>query len=317
MIESGAPATPDLLAAQFERELPVMGVRVRFRSSSERIDTVVERAFGHWRALPPELIGSGAALEVTLIERPSAARPGRLRLRYGSGWLTASDGDSMLAACIDRGSALALVSQKLVADEDYFRHEIVECATLVLVSQRDRTPMHASAVARNGVAVAFVGRSGGGKSTLTYACLRRGFDLLSEDVLHCSLHPGLRYWGNGGQVRLLPDAIRWFPELNAIKPRLLENGKTKLVVPVGCNALSARSVHFCLLERGSGADTKLEPATPAELASAVGTRLEPGFELFPQVGELALAVPEHAVSRLVVGSDPLRAVEVVQAMVRT
>ena len=317
MIESDTLASPDLLGARFERELPVMGVRVRFRSNSERIDAVVERAFGHWRALPSALVGTGAPLEVTLIERASTPQPGSLRIRYGSGWLTASDGDSMLAACIDRGSALALVSEKLVADENRFRQEIVECATLVLVSQRDRTPMHASAVARNGVAVAFVGRSGGGKSTLTYACLRRGFDLLSEDVLHCSLRPGMRYWGNGGQVRLLPDAVRWFPELNTIEPRLLENGKTKLVVPVGRNALTAHSVHFCLLERGSGTDTKLERATPAELASAVGTKLEPGFELFPQVGALALEVPRHAVSRLVVGSDPLRAVEIVQTMVRT
>lgn len=317
MSEPGIQTLPDLLAAQFERELPVMGVRVRFKSSSERIDAVVERAFGHWRALPPELIASAPPLEVTLVERPSTSPPGRMRVRYGSGWLTASDGDSMLSACLDRGAALALVSPQLVADADRFRHEIVECAALVLVSQRDRTPMHASAVARDGVAVAFVGRSGGGKSTLTYACLRRGFDLLSEDVLHCSQQAGRRYWGNGGQVRLLPDAIRWFPELSRIEPRLLENGKTKLVVPVGRNALSVRKVHFCLIERGNGADTKLERASPAELASAVGTELEPGFELFPRVGELALAVPAHAVSRLVVGSDPLRAVEVVQGVLRT
>ena len=317
MNELATPRLPDLLDVPFQKELPVMGVRVRFKSSSERIDRIVERAFGHWRGLPPELIESGSPLDVTLVERPSAAQPGSLRIQYGSGWLTASDGDSMLAACIDRGSALALVSETLVADESRFRHEIVECATLVLVSQRDRTPMHASAVARNDVAVAFVGRSGEGKSTLTYACLCRGFDLLSEDVLHCSRRPSMRYWGNGGQVRLLPDAIRWFPELNAIEPRLLENGKVKLVVPVARNALTARTVNFCILERGNGMETRLERATRDELVKAVGTQLEPGFELFPQVRALATEVPGDSVCRLVVGSDPLRAAEVVERLVES
>ncbi len=292
-----------------------MGVRVRFRSSSERIDATVERAFGHWRALPAAHIDPGAPLDITLIERPASAPAGRLTTHYGSGWLIVSDGDSTLTACIDRGAAFALVSAALVDDERRFRHEIVECAALLLVSRRDRTPVHASSVVRHGVAVAFVGASGAGKSTLTYACLRAGFDLLSEDVLHCSRHPVRRYWGNGGQVRLMPDSARWFPELESLEPRLLENGKTKRVVTIERNSLTADAAVFCLLERGAGGDTRIEPSTPAELAVAVGTRLESGFDLFPDVGLLASEVPAAAVLRLIVGNDPRRAVDLIRGLV--
>lgn len=310
---------PDHLVAPIWRELPVMGIPVRFASSSERIDAIVERAFGHWRALAPQHIAEGAPIEITLAERTLSAQdaPRRFVVRYGSGWLTGSDGVSMLAASIERGAAIAVVSASLVDDESRFRHEIVECATLLLVSRRDRTPMHASAVARDGSAVAFVGRSGAGKSTLTYACLRKGFDLLSEDVLHCSRPPAMRFWGNGGQVRLAPDARRWFSELNGLEPRLLENGKTKLVVPVERNALTVETVTFCIVERGSGSDTKIEQADAHELAHAVGENLEPGFELFPEIRKFAGDLLECSVYRLVVGNDPIRAAEVVDTLFKS
>jgi len=52
--------------------------------------------------------------------------------------------------------------------------------TLVL---RDRWPLHASAIAWDGVAVAFVGGSGAGKSTIAALCCLEGGQLLTDDLL--------------------------------------------------------------------------------------------------------------------------------------
>lgn len=48
-------------------------------------------------------------------------------------------------------------------------------------------PLHGSVIAINGKAYAFVGRSGAGKSTLASALLRKGYQLLSDDVIAVSL----------------------------------------------------------------------------------------------------------------------------------
>ena len=52
----------------------------------------------------------------------------------------------------------------------------------LLCHQRGTLPLHASCVRIGGVAVAFAGRSGVGKSTLAAAFLRRGYDILADDV---------------------------------------------------------------------------------------------------------------------------------------
>ena len=85
-------------------------------------------------------------------------------------------------------------------------------------------------------------------------------------------------------------------------------------MPVARNALTVRAVTFCIVERGSGSDTKIEQADACELARAVGDHLEPGFELFPEIRRFAGELAECPVYRLVVGNDPVRAAAVVDTL---
>jgi hypothetical protein len=59
-----------------------------------------------------------------------------------------------------------------------------------LLMQRGVLPLHGSAMAVNGHAYAFVGHSGVGKSTLASILLRRGYRLLSDDVIAVSSQNG-------------------------------------------------------------------------------------------------------------------------------
>ncbi|MFS0638326.1 aldolase [Mesobacillus foraminis] len=56
-----------------------------------------------------------------------------------------------------------------------------------LLIQKKILPLHGSAIEIDGRAYAFIGDSGAGKSTLASAFLRRGFKLISDDVIAVSL----------------------------------------------------------------------------------------------------------------------------------
>lgn len=84
-----------------------------------------------------------------------------------------------------------------------------------LLSERGAVCIHAAAVATEGGAIAFVAPSGGGKSTLAAACVERGHELVSDDLLPLYPEDGavsagwaaplLRLWlgdGRGRRCRL-------------------------------------------------------------------------------------------------------------------
>lgn len=70
--------------------------------------------------------------------------------------------------------------------------------------------LHGSAVAVNGRAVAFLGRSRGGKTTLAAAFAKSGYPLLTEDVIDLVLADG-RYWlqPKPSKLRLFADSASY------------------------------------------------------------------------------------------------------------
>ena len=73
---------------------------------------------------------------------------------------------------------------------------------------------HAACVAKNGHGVLFVGGSGAGKSSLAYACARRGWTYISDDGASLvRRRPGRQVLGNPQNFHFRPDARSCFPEL--------------------------------------------------------------------------------------------------------
>ncbi|QDX25907.1 hypothetical protein FPZ54_07635 [Sphingomonas suaedae] len=110
---------------------------------------------------PATLVGPFAIHGPTLVDLQP---PGKLRLRIGDGCRITVEG------------ATSCSSAEL--------HTLLfGPAFTVLAQQRDRPPLHASAVSLDGVTIAMAGHSGAGKSTLAGALMRRGGHLLSDDQL--------------------------------------------------------------------------------------------------------------------------------------
>ncbi|GAB1793275.1 HPr kinase/phosphorylase [Priestia megaterium] len=81
-----------------------------------------------------------------------------------------------------------LVSPINEAHENEIRLYILGTCMGAILLHRKILPLHGSAIAINGKAYAIVGDSGAGKSTLASAFLKRGFKLLSDDVIPVTLN---------------------------------------------------------------------------------------------------------------------------------
>ena len=292
---------------------PLLGVPVEIRSNSASVIAAAGRAFGGWHALAPELVAPIEPRVVSVVVHPAdpsllAGAPRPFVQRIHGGCFLASDGVNMLTAQYDEGRALAFVAPELLQHEARLRYNVLELLALLLVTQHDRVPVHTGAVVRNGLAILLAGRSTAGKSTLCYACLRDGFQLLAEDVVYASRAPALRLWGVPWQIHLLPDAVRFFPELADIPAEVQANGKFKLAVdtahfgPARAICHAERAV-VCVVERHAAAEALLEPIDPAVAVATLSGNRESGFDLYDGTRAVAEALAARGAYRLTVGSD--------------
>ena len=156
------------------------------------------------------------------------------------------------------GVASAWLTSAAVEDPAWLQYHFLDALAFQLITSAHLTPIHASCVSRNGHATLLAGDSHAGKSSLAYACARRGWTYLSDDSC-----PLLRraaadrvVLGTPHSLRLRPDGPNLFPELAEFKPTLRGNGKLVLQIPTSslpiATAPTARAVRFILLDRRAG-----------------------------------------------------------------
>ncbi|MBC8144723.1 MAG: hypothetical protein H7X80_04000 [bacterium] len=76
-----------------------------------------------------------------------------------------------------------------------------------MLQWRGQFVLHASAVARNGRAIAFAGESGAGKSTTAATFLRNGYSLVADDIVAIdTTSPGFQIFPGLSHMKLWPDS---------------------------------------------------------------------------------------------------------------
>lgn len=125
-----------------------------------------------------------------------------------------------------RRRAIGRVSPAMGRDLAYWQRVIFPNAIGLMSEALGLTALHCACLDREGVGLLLSGGSGAGKSTLALALARRGFAFLSDDWTYFSgVGAQLRAWGLAGDVKLLPDATRHFPELGSFTPAQSPNGE--------------------------------------------------------------------------------------------
>lgn len=305
-----------------QAHFPLLGLSLAVRSNSLAVVKAAWNSFGHWLELNEEFIEPGPPLEVTLIVHQadnSAHPPAPFIYRVHGDCLLAASGSNLLTAQRDQGWALGFVTPELVAEEGFFRYNVLECLALAFAPRHDRTPVHAAAVCRNGRAVLLAGRSRAGKSTLSYACQREGFQFLAEDVVYVSTQGGLRLWSNSRQIHLAPEAWSLFPELSGIPAKIQANGKVKLAVDLPVSSVGppkpyAGRTIVCLLQHDSGRKSALDPIDPQMLVEALKEKAEPGFDVDPRMPEVVAALAREDTYLLTNGRDIGRTVALLKGL---
>lgn len=176
------------------------------------------------------------------------------------------------------------VSHELVADAEFFRRAVLAVIAGVLAPSMHAVCLHAGCVVRDGKAVLLAAPSGVGKSTLTLSLAMRGWNLLSDEWTFASgTSAGLCAWGMRTSLKLLPDAVRYFPELSAHSPAVALNGEMSFEVDpwsvfhVG-RAIDAEPKAIILLERDSraslGSRCRVKRCGPNETRAALLREIE-------------------------------------------
>jgi hypothetical protein len=140
--------------------------------------------------------------------------------RYGSLWFE-----------LRTGEIFGVIAKEVIADAFLFRRAVLAVIAGMLAPALAMVAIHAACVVRRGKAVLLSAPSGTGKSTLALSLARRGWELLSDEwTFVADTGYALRAWGMWSSIKLMPDAIRFFPELEAVAPGLALNGEHSLEV---------------------------------------------------------------------------------------
>jgi hypothetical protein len=194
-----------------------MGVRLLVESDNPSIVEACRVSFGGYGRTAP----TRGELRLRLFvdpefeETPPWPRPvfrGRGRMLYISVGC-----QNTAVADLERGTAVGFISPAMAADQATLRRVFLDCLVLTMLTHGSRGPfsyVHASAVAAHGRGIIFTGPSESGKSTLAYACIRRGFHFVSDDVVYLgSDGDAFIAWGRPWRMRLLRGGLALFPEL--------------------------------------------------------------------------------------------------------
>jgi len=128
---------------------------------------------------------SGSGPDVVVRFGPVTPLPSRL---YSAGfgfWATSSEACHVLekvGAFLVRGGREIVIDPAPGVEDRLLRLSLLGPVLALILHQRGRLVMHASVVARDGRAVAFLGKNGWGKSTIAATLYAKGYDLVTDDV---------------------------------------------------------------------------------------------------------------------------------------
>jgi hypothetical protein len=120
----------------------------------------------------------------------------------------------------------ARVTPSLARDRAFWEDEFMPLASGLCGSAIGLLPAHSACLSFGDCGLLLAGQSGAGKSTLALALALRGMELLNDEWSYCSLRDGrLRVHAWNTPLKLLPDAVQYFPPLALLTPMRAMNGE--------------------------------------------------------------------------------------------
>jgi hypothetical protein len=169
------------------------------------------------------------AIEEARTAANQRAWPRYVRLADGQTYLRWSGQCDFLVSA--DGGLVAARLRRRSSPESFHTYLLGQALSFALIKQ-GFDPLHATVVAIDGVAVAFLGESGYGKSTLAGALVRAGHRLLTDDLLVLSEQgDGLTAHPGPPRIKLFPGIARavLYPKIRGIR---IAKMSPKLIIPL-------------------------------------------------------------------------------------
>ncbi len=248
-----------------------LGFAVDVWTNSER---VLEAAAESWPGAAQPYAELPLRIEIGVAgdDSESPTAPPIFRSRSNLLSIVSSAEDSVVCD-FGAGYAFGWVRPSTVADVSFFRYHFLEAAALALLDQLHFAPVHGALVVRTGCGVVLCGGSFAGKSTLAYACARKGWTLVSDDATYLMRNRmKLFAVGHSHMLRFRPDAPQLFPELQGRSVATRPNGKAGIEVftrdlPEIRTAPGASIHHLVFLSRADHGSARLSAWSRAEALS--------------------------------------------------
>jgi hypothetical protein len=252
-----------------DRELPLhrrfypLGFALEITTNSDEVMAAAQESWGYFReamAEPP------VHLRVVVVEGGQRGCPPEVKLRAQQNLVVrVADAENFSISNMAEGFASCWLTREFVENRGYLRFHFLEGMGWDLLDPRYLTSIHAACVQYGNKGVLLCGDSGAGKSSLAYACARRGWAFLSDDSTSLIRKGNHRVvLGNPFQVRFRDSAVELFPELRDRKITRRVNGKLSIEVLTasisGVETVSQSTADYIVfLKRGKPGAPRLVP----------------------------------------------------------
>ncbi len=161
---------------------------------------------------------------------------------------------------VEGGSTIMVDELKEVSEEE-IRVYLLGVLMSILLRQRGLLVLHAAGLAKDGKAVAFVGDSGWGKSTLAGYFVQQGYRLLNDDVLALDVaQTPVQVIPGFPQIKFRPEAEQWLGARYADMPSLHENSPKRIDAPFERFQQEPLPIsRLYVLEGGGRAESAIKP----------------------------------------------------------
>jgi hypothetical protein len=265
-----------------ERVYYPLGFRLQLITNSLDVLQVAEE---NWGGFPLLFDDKSLELRIVVSDDQQAPSASGLIWRAQRHLLTLQSDQHNFAICdLEKGFSFGWLVPATARNHTFLRRYYLDTMVYVMLWQTHLTSLHAGCVARNGRAVLLCGESGAGKSCLSYACARRGWEFITEES--SALLRGSEdriVLGKPAQMHFRDTAAAILPEL---KDRLIPtNAPGEISIEVRTADLPGIRTAFLshvaavvLLNRGAGGPARLVPVAAAQACE----RLERELPLFEQ-----------------------------------
>ncbi|HEX4005805.1 MAG TPA: aldolase [Acidobacteriaceae bacterium] len=189
-----------------------LGFPLRVRTNSAE---VLRQCAAKWGVFAARTHGQPIEADIHVIESDSLECPPATKCHFmGNVLVMVADTHNVCTVDFPWGKSRMVVSSAALRHPHYFGQTFLEVAPACQLCTRFATPIHAACVSLHGRGVLLCGDSGAGKSSLSYACARAGWQFVADDTSYL-LHSEStrRVIGNCHQVRFRPSAAELFPEI--------------------------------------------------------------------------------------------------------